>query len=65
MHNLRAKPIARIQDGVTIHELSAREADGDEKSRWWTRAIAVWPDYDVYQAATTRKIPLFILEPRR
>ncbi len=64
VHNLRAKPIARIQDGGTIHELSAREADGHERSGWWARAVAVWPDYDAYQAATTRQIPLFILEPR-
>ena len=64
VHNLRAKPIARIQDGATIRELSSREADGDDKSDWWARAVAVWPDYDTYQAATTRRIPLFILEPR-
>ena len=64
VHNLRAKPIARLQDGATIHDLSAREADGDERSEWWARAVTVWPDYDAYQAATTRRIPLFILEPR-
>ena len=63
VHNLRAHGIARIQDGPTIHELGAREVDGDEKAAWWARATAVWPDYDAYQAATDRRIPLFVLEP--
>ncbi|MEZ5205455.1 MAG: nitroreductase/quinone reductase family protein [Acidimicrobiales bacterium] len=27
------------------------------------RAVAVWPDYDAYQAGTDRVIPLFVLEP--
>ena len=26
-------------------------------------ATDVWPDYDSYQAATDRQIPLFVLEP--
>jgi deazaflavin-dependent oxidoreductase (nitroreductase family) len=64
VHNLRTRGIARIQDGPTIHDLDAREVDGDEKAAWWARATAVWPDYDAYQAATDRRIPLFVLEPR-
>ena len=63
VHNVRANPIARIQDGPTLHDLTVREVDGDEKAAWWARAVAVWPDYDAYQAATDRVIPLFVLEP--
>ena len=63
VHNVRAHPIARIQDGPHLHDLAVREADGDEKAAWWARATAVWPDYDAYQAATDRVIPLFVLEP--
>ncbi|MBS1846769.1 MAG: nitroreductase family deazaflavin-dependent oxidoreductase [Actinobacteria bacterium] len=63
VHNLRAHPIARVQDGAVVHELVAREAEGDEKATWWARAMAVWPSYDDYQAATDRWIPLFVLEP--
>jgi len=62
-HNLRANPVARVQDGDTLHELSVREVDGDEKKTWWARAVRVWPAYDEYQAATDRQIPLFVLEP--
>lgn len=63
VHNVRANPVARVQDGATVHDLTVREVDGDEKAAWWARATAVWPDYDAYQAATDRVIPLFVLEP--
>ena len=63
VHNVRAQPIARIQDGPEVHDLAVREVDGDEKATWWARATAVWADYDAYQASTERTIPLFVLEP--
>lgn len=63
VHNVRANPVVRLQDGSRLTELSAREVDGDEKATWWERATAVWPDYDTYQASTERQIPLFVLEP--
>lgn len=63
VHNLRAHGIARIQDGAEVVDLAVREVDGDEKAEWWARATAVWPDYDAYQEATDRQIPLFVLEP--
>ena len=63
VHNLRAHGVARIQDGANRVDLGVREAEGDEKSSWWARAVEVWPSYDEYQAGTERKIPLFVLEP--
>ena len=63
VHNLRANPVARLQDGPALVDYAVREVDGDEKAEWWARASAVWPDYDAYQAATDRAIPLFVLEP--
>lgn len=65
VHNLRANPVARVQDGATIHELSVREVEGEEKATWWARGVQVWPAYDEYQAATDRRIPLFVLEPAK
>ncbi len=62
VHNLRATPIARLQDGPTLREYTVREVEGDEKAEWWRRATAVWPDYDTYQAGTDRAIPVFVLE---
>jgi F420H(2)-dependent quinone reductase len=62
-HNLRAQPLARLQDGSERREYTVREVSGDERAAWWQRATRVWPDYDNYQAATDRVIPLFVLEP--
>ncbi len=63
VHNLRATPIARVQDGEDLVDLAVREVDGDEKDLWWDRARSIWPDYDTYQASTQRQIPLFVLDP--
>jgi deazaflavin-dependent oxidoreductase (nitroreductase family) len=63
VHNVRANPVARLQDGARIADFSVREVDGDEKATWWARAREIWPDYDAYQASTERRIPLFVLEP--
>jgi F420H(2)-dependent quinone reductase len=63
VHNLRAEPRARLQDGPVVRDYAVREVDGPEKAEWWARATEVWPDYDEYQAATTRVIPLFVLDP--
>lgn len=64
VHNVRANPIARLQDGPDVRDFAVREVDGDEKAAWWGRATAAWPDYDAYQQATDRVIPLFVLDPR-
>lgn len=63
VHNVRARPVARLQDGAEVRDYAVREVDGDEKAEWWARATSVWSDYDTYQASTTRTIPLFVLDP--
>ena len=63
VHNLRANPVARLQDGAVRRDYRAHEAEGDEKAEWWDRARVVWPDYDGYQAVAGREIPLFVLTP--
>jgi deazaflavin-dependent oxidoreductase (nitroreductase family) len=63
VNNLRANPAARVQDGAEVRDYTAREVAGEEKTTWWHRGISVWPDYDSYQAATERDIPVFVLEP--
>ena len=62
-YNLKAHPHVELQDRATKLDYLARELEGDEKAMWWDRSIAVWPDYDAYQAKTTRQIPVFVLEP--
>jgi deazaflavin-dependent oxidoreductase (nitroreductase family) len=62
-HNLKANPHVELQDGATRRDYEAREATGDEKAVWWTRAVEAWPAYAKYQTRTERQIPVFVLEP--
>jgi deazaflavin-dependent oxidoreductase (nitroreductase family) len=62
-HNLCADPRVELQDGPVRQAMLAHEATGEEKATWWERAVAAFPDYAGYQAATSRSIPVFVLEP--
>jgi deazaflavin-dependent oxidoreductase (nitroreductase family) len=62
-HNVKKNPHVELQDGPVKKDYTAREATGDEKSVWWERSVAVWPDYAEYQTKTDREIPVFILTP--
>jgi deazaflavin-dependent oxidoreductase (nitroreductase family) len=62
-YNLTKNPHVELQDGATKRDYLAREVNGAEKSAWWARALAAWPDYAGYQKRTTRQIPVFVLDP--
>jgi deazaflavin-dependent oxidoreductase (nitroreductase family) len=63
-HNLKADPTAlMIQDGPEARDYVAREVQGDERARWWERAVAVFPDYADYEKKTDRVIPVFVASP--
>ncbi|TDX03436.1 nitroreductase family deazaflavin-dependent oxidoreductase [Kribbella sp. VKM Ac-2566] len=62
-YNLKADPKLTLQDGETTKEYVAREIEGEEYDEWWQRAVAAYPPYAEYQTKTTRKIPLFVLDP--
>ncbi len=63
-HNLKADPRAELQDGPVRRDMTAREVTGEEKARWWERAVEAFPpDYADYQKKTDRQIPVFVLEP--
>jgi deazaflavin-dependent oxidoreductase (nitroreductase family) len=62
-HNLVKNPHVELQDGPVKQDMLARELSGDEKARWWERAVAAYPDYADYQKKTDREIPVFVLEP--
>jgi deazaflavin-dependent oxidoreductase (nitroreductase family) len=61
--NLVADPHVEVQDGPAKSDRRAREVTGEEKARWWERAVAAYPDYAEYQEKTDRAIPVFVLEP--
>ena len=65
VHNLRADPTAvTVQDGPEPWDADVREVRGEERERWWQRAVAAYPPYDEYQAATDRLIPVFVARRR-
>jgi deazaflavin-dependent oxidoreductase (nitroreductase family) len=63
-HNLRAEPQVQIQVGSAVHEVRARDAEGEERERLWTELVERQPDYADYAGRTSRRIPVVVLEPR-
>ena len=61
-HNLLADPHIELRDGSSIWDMVVREVHGSEKSTWWERAVAAYPDYASYQEKTEREIPVFVAE---
>jgi deazaflavin-dependent oxidoreductase (nitroreductase family) len=62
-HNLLAHPQVELQDGPARGEYTVREVTGDERTLWWDRSVAAYPDYADYQTKTDRVIPVLLLEP--
>ena len=63
--NLRAAPDqVTVQDGPEPWDGVAREITGEEKARWWERAVAAFPPYADYQTKADREIPVFVVERR-
>jgi F420H(2)-dependent quinone reductase len=64
-NNLKAHPTeVVIQDGPDPFDAEVRELEGDERSEWWTRAVAAYPPYAEYQENTTRLIPVLLASRR-
>jgi deazaflavin-dependent oxidoreductase (nitroreductase family) len=61
--NLVTNPLIELQDGPAKRDYGVRELSGAERAAWWDRAVAVFPDYAVYQTRTDRVIPVLLAEP--
>ena len=61
--NLVANPACTVEIGREKRSMRARTASAAEKQALWPRLVAIYPDYDDYQARTERDIPVVILEP--
>jgi deazaflavin-dependent oxidoreductase (nitroreductase family) len=61
--NLEANPRVEVEIGRTRQAMRARCASADEKAALWPKLVAMYKDYAVYQARTTRDIPVLILSP--
>ena len=64
-YNLRAHPEATVTvDGRTA-VYTARDADDDERARYWQQAVELYPGYRAYERrAGGRRIPVIVLEPK-
>lgn len=63
--NLLAEPSVGVQFFADRFQARARTAGQNERSKWWPRAVAAYPDYATYQRRTARQIPVVILERAR
>ena len=59
--NLRANPHVAVQLGEQTRAMIAEVAEGDERSRLWSRLIGAYPAYADYQRKTKRQIPVVVL----
>lgn len=62
--NLIAKPDVVIEVGDKIIPVRARVTEGDERSRLFAAQAALMPNFADYAQATTREIPVVVLEQR-
>lgn len=64
VENLRAHPSARAVVRRRTRQVCGRELapDSDEYQRVWEKAAELTPQYNTYQANTTRRIPILALE---
>jgi deazaflavin-dependent oxidoreductase (nitroreductase family) len=60
--NLVAEPDVRVQVGAEKFTARARTAQGGERTKLWSEMHRIWPQYDDYQKATAREIPVVVLE---
>jgi deazaflavin-dependent oxidoreductase (nitroreductase family) len=61
--NLSASPEVEVQAGAEKFRAQAQVVSGDERARLWQLMASIWPQYDQYQARTSREIPVVVLEP--
>lgn len=65
-YNLKAHPECEVHFSGRTDKYIAREAEGDEREKYWQLAVSYYKGYDVYKIrAAHRKIPVMILEPRK
>ena len=62
--NLAENPDVEVEIGAERRSMRARPAGDAEKQALWPRLVAMYRDFDDYQARTEREIPVVLLEPR-
>jgi deazaflavin-dependent oxidoreductase (nitroreductase family) len=60
--NLLKHPQATVQIEDRIIPVTATTATSEQKKELWPRLVAMYPDYDNYEAETERDIPVVLLQ---
>jgi deazaflavin-dependent oxidoreductase (nitroreductase family) len=61
--NLTADPKVKVQIKSEVLDLTARDANDEERERYWPQLVQMYPTYEDYQSWTDRVIPLVVCEP--
>jgi len=63
-YNLKANPKARLKIVGKERGYIAREAQGEERERYWAQAVQLYHGYEIYRMkAGNRRIPVMVLSP--
>ena len=57
------EPQVQVQIKGDVLNLTAREANEEERQQYWSKLVAMYPTFEDYQSWTDRVIPLVICEP--
>ena len=60
--NISADPNIEVQVKDEVFQATARTAQSPEREELWAEAVKAWPNFDVYQSRTDRKIPVVVIE---
>lgn len=61
--NVKADPVVKVQINARIRSMTARVATAEERAQLWPKLVAMYADFDNYQAWTDRVIPVIVCEP--
>ena len=65
-YNLKAQPKCTIHVAGQPVEYTARQADGEEREKYWNMAVSYYKGYELYKIrAAHRQIPVIVLEPAK
>ena len=60
--NILDDPNVELQVKAEKFKAVARTAESPEREQIWSEAVKNWPRYDEYQARTSRRIPVVVLD---
>jgi deazaflavin-dependent oxidoreductase (nitroreductase family) len=60
--NILDDPNVEVQIKADRFKAKARSAESPEREQLWDEAVKTWPNYNIYQSRTERRIPVVVIE---